>query len=857
MRRLGAALLRRWTWKMAGRSLRSQGRSLILYGLCIAAGVAALVALRSYGGAVKNGLVEQSQQMLGADVVVKSRTPFSREQLSLLEARLGPAVQEWRLPSMALFPSSPEAPRLVQVRALDPGWPLYGKVETLPAGGWEEVRSSRGACLVEESLLLQCGARPGDTLRLGQGQFRIAGILKSLPGESVMMAELAPRVLIASADLEATALLGFGSRVFHRLNFRLPAGFSEAQANTWLEAEQDRAGKDTWSFESFSRRQENIRKVMDNLLFFLQASGLMALLLGGLGVHGALQVFIRRNLPAAALLRCLGAGPGEVTAALLLQCLALGLFGGLAGVAAGFLLQAWLPSLAASFLPLQVEAAFSPAAALEGILLGLACALFAALGPLRAVWRVSPLDALRRGRDGLDIGRAWQIGVIIALAAIIALYAALNGASPKRAGALALGLLLGLGFLALIAKTLMALLRRGIPSFLPFPWKQGVRNLFRPRNQTVTVTLSLGCGVFLLLLLHLLQKDLLAQVASQEAGSAPNLVLFDVQADQRQELSRLVEEQGVALDQVVPIVDMRLRRLAGKPVAEWRSLEKAGPEKLRRPSWIWERVYRCSYRDAAAPGESLLEGSWGQPWDGVGRIPVSIEEGWAREARVKLGDELDFEVDGEALSCRVTAVRRVEWMQMRPNFFIIFPSKVLEKAPQMQVLVLRSADAKRSAELQKLCVTRFPNVSVLDLSLVVKAVGEILGRCGQAVNFIAAFSLLAGLVVLWTSLLLCQKQRLEEAALLRVIGAERRQLRQMLLAEFTCLGLLAGGGGSLLALGAESLLAQQILEISRPLDWPACLIATSAVVSFTWLAGFWVSRGGRKISPLERLRQPE
>ncbi len=856
MRRLSSALLRTWTWKMAWRSLRSQGRGLMLYGLCIAAGVAALVALRSYGGAVKQGLIEQSRKMLGADVVVKSRSNLPKEEVARLEARLGPAVQEWRLASMAMFKSSDEAPRLVQVRALDAGWPLYGEVDTFPAGIWEKVRAGSRSCLVEESLLLQSGAKVGELLQLGQAEFLIAGVLKSLPGESVMMAELAPRVLIPSRDLAATGLLGFGSRVFHRLNFRLAAGDGEAQACSWLEAEQLRAGE-SWSFESFSRRQENIRKVMDNLIFFLQASGLLALILGGLGVHGALQVFIRRNLPAAALLRCLGAGPGEVTAALLLQCLALGLFGGLAGVAGGFILQFLLPHLAAGFMPMKVETSFSLAAALEGILLGLFCALFAALGPLRAVWRVSPLDALRRGRDGLDIERAWMAGVIILVAVGIALYAAANGSGPLRAGLLAAGLLISLGFLALSAQLMMAILRRGIPGFLPFPWRQGIRNLFRPRNQTVAVTLSLGCGVFILLLLHLLQRDLLAQVASQESGNAPNLVLFDVQADQREELSRMVKEQGIVLDQVVPIVDMRLRRLQGRTVSEWRKLDKAGPEKLRRPEWIWDRVYRCSYREQAAVGESLLEGSWGQPWDGKGRIPVSIEEGWARDARIVLGDELDFEVDGEALSCRVGAIRRVEWMQMRPNFFIIFPSNVLDKAPQMQVMVLRSADAKRTSELQKLCIARFPNVSAIDLSLVVKAVGEIMGRCAQAVNFIAAFSLLAGMVVLWTSLLLCQKQRLEEAALLRVIGAERHQLRQMLLAEFTCLGLLAGGGGSLLALAAESLLASRILEISRPTDWLACILATIAVTLFTWLAGFWVSRGGGGLSPLERLRQPE
>ncbi len=863
---------------LAWREARGSRRRGLLIVLAIATGVSALVAINSFTENLRDSVRRESRALLGADLVIGAGGPLTAKSEALVDearrASVPPAgiARVVSFGAMALRPGG-GATRLVQVRGVDPGYPFYGTVETDPAGAWPRLGATGGA-IVDGALLTMLGARVGEEIQLGEARFVVRATVRDMPGDVSVASAFGPRVFVPRAALDATKLLTFGSRARYDACLRYPAGADADRVAARLRA---RLSAERATVRTVSEDQRRLSESLSRFSSFLALVALVAVLLGGLGVASAVHVFVKRRMTTIAVLRCLGASAGTLLAAYLVQAVVVGLLGSLLGAALGAAVQLALPRLLAGLLPVDVAWALSWRAVLGGLAVGVWVAVAFAALPLLAVRDVSPLAVLRS-----DVEPAKRRRDPRRLLAVLALAASVAGLAVAQAGRVATGLAfsggvaVALALLALAAWLLVRGLRRFFPSFLPYLYRQGLANLYRPANQTLMVVLSLGFGVFLLSTLVLVQHNLLRDLRVDRGESRPNLAFFDVQPDQRDDVEARVRAVGPLTAPVVPIVPMRIQSLKGRPVAEMLGADdeapggNAGPpaEEGRRPAdrgrperWALRREYRSSCRDAPGEAEKVVAGAWWRPgeWkgraaDGATPVPIALDANLARELRLGLGDEVVWDVQGVAVPSRVAALREVQWVRFSPNFFVVFPEGPLDAAPRSFVLLARVEDEARRARLQREVVEAHPNVSTLDLAQVQRAIESVLDKVVLGVRFMALFSVAAGALVLAGAVASSRQQRVREGALLRTLGATRPQLVRILLAEYVVLGALSAGAAIVLSTAAAWALVRFVFEGSFALPGPSLLGLLVAIVALTIVVGLSGSAEVWRRPPLEVLR---
>lgn len=838
---------------MAWRDSRGFRRRLLFHTAAIAIGIAALTALRGLSLAMEAGVARQAAELLGADLEVESRQPFSGEAEAVFDSLGGRQARQVETRSMVLLPASGGS-RLVEVRALQGGWPFYGRVRTDPPGAWSALAAGRGA-LVDDGVMRQFDAGVGDSVQVGRRRFRIAGRVLAVPGETAVRSDVRPPVFIPLQHLEETGLVQYGSRVEHKHYFAFDDG-REAGALASRVEERLRLSDPGLDADTAADRQRRLGRTIANLDRFLGLGGFIALLLGAVGVASAIHAHVEQKLEIVAVLRALGASSRQALAIYLLQAGAMGLAGSLAGALTGMAVTLLLPHVVAGFLPGAVEVTLSPWPLLEGVGIGTAIAVLFAARPLLAVRGASPLLALRASYEtGTRAGdRLLRLLVLAVAAAGAFLLAQLLAGRPDHALMFTGGTAAALLLLAAAALALRAGTRRFFPRRWSYVWRQGLANLYRPHNQTLLLLVSLGLGVFLVAALHTAQSSILSHLSRIGGGDQPNMVLFDIQTDQREAVAGLVEGLGMPVLQQVPVVAMRLAEVKG------RSVEEIADDSGRR-NWALHREYRSTYRDHLTDSERLLAGRHGAAEPGPGAAAdsggggtVSLEEGVAARLGVTVGDELVFDVQGVRVPVIVSGLREVDWQRIMPNFLVVFSTGVLEQAPQFHVLVSR-ADAGTRARLQREVVGAFPNVSAIDLDVILSTVDTVLDRVAAVVRFMALFSVATGLVVLAASVSASRFQRLRESALLRTIGASRRQVGRILLVEYAALGALAGATGLVLALGGGWGLAAWVFGVAFQPAWDWLAGMAVAVPLLTVAFGVAGSRGVRSAPPLEVLRR--
>jgi putative ABC transport system permease protein len=833
--------------KMAWRDTRASRRRLLLYSLSIVLGVAALTGISALGDNLRSAIDHQAKGLLGADLSATARQTFSAPALARLRATGGELALSIATSTMAAFGDNGPR-RLVQLTAVDGGFPFYGDVETVPAGAFARLREPHTA-IVEETALTQAGLAVGGEIKLGSTVFTIVGALKKYPGQSPLAAMFAPRVQVSMAALPATGLLQKGSLAQHTAYLKLPAGVDARAVEKSLREE---LRGERLRFTTADERKEQLGDAVKNNFSFISLVGFLALFLGAVGVASAMHVFIRQRLATVAVLRCLGASARTSFAIYLTQGLGLGLAGSVLGVGLGLLLQALLPAVLQDYMPHRLAFAVSWPAILTGLGAGLGvCALFTLL-PLLEIRRVAPLHVLRSGFNGGDHrpdplryaiyaaigGATWGIGF-------------LQMASWRLGLAFSLAMAASFAVLAAVAESIVWLARRARTGWLPYTWRQGVANVHRPNNRTTLLMMSLGLGTFMLLTLALTRASLLDKLQSLGTGDRPNLLFFDVQPDQVDRLAAIARREGVPLAKTSPIVTMRLSALKGRPVEEL-AADKDNP----LPVWALRREYRSTYRPALDDAEKVIAGRFeGTVPADTKRVPVSIESSLAKDLQLKLGDELEFNVQGVSIAAFIGSIRWVEWQRMQTNFYFVFPAGPLDGAPATHAAAVRARSPDEAARLQRAVAKELPNVSAIDLGFVVRLLDGIVTKIAWAISFLASFTVITGVFVLASAVLMGRHQRVREAVLLRTLGAQRRQLRQIMLAEYTVLGLLAAATGGGLAVVANGLLARFLFQVSAvpPGSW---LLATvAAVTALTVATGLFANRGVSRHPPLEVLRQ--
>lgn len=884
------------TW----RESRSARRRLLLYMSSISLGVAALVAIDSFAGNVTQSLREQSRALLGGDISFGSRRPFSDKQKALFDtlARTQRVTyaRVTTFPSMALVPRT-GATRLVQVRAVSATYPFYGVITTEPAGRWKSLQQGANA-LVDPSLLIALNAQLGDTVTLGFGRFIIAGVLKEVPGTPGVAEIIGPRVFIPERFVAETQLLTFGSTADYSILAKLPAGANPGRAIRGLRGSFEKAQT---RVRTVTESEDNTTEAIQQLTRFIGIVGLVALLLGGVGVASGVRAFVARKIDTVAILRCIGASSGQVLGMYVAQAAAMGIIGATIGAALGVGIQFGLPSVFGDFLPVDVAVSLEPGAILTGILIGGWIALIFSLRPLLALRNVSPLQTLRRDADSEILRFRWNDWP--RLAVDFALVLSVVAIAVTRSGDINQGLWISaaaFGAVAVLTASAMLLsyaARRSIRPRWPYVLRQGVANLYRPANQTRSVVLSLGFGAFLITTLYLVQSNLLKQVDLSIEGSNANLVFFDVQEDQAPGVDSLVRSRGTVL-QTAPVVTMRIASINGRTVeqivsesraartadsavraqrgeavadsiVEAGETRRAGPSERGtrtsaegrpsgRPSWALRREYRSTYRDTVTSGERIVAGKW----FGAASLradsdtgEVSFEKDVADELRVKVGDVILWDVQGVEVPSRVTSLREVTWARFEPNFFAVFSPPSLQKAPKQFVLLASVQGNEVVAALQRDIVSRFPNVSSLDLSLIKETVARIVEKVSTAIRFMALFSLAMGIPVLFSAVAASRRDRIREAVLLKTLGATRGQIVRILLAEYALLGLLGSLTGMVLAIGGGWALTRFVFDNTfSPALGPALAIA-AAMLGLTVSIGLLAGRDVFRETPMTALRE--
>ena len=798
---------------LAWREGRHARRRLLLYMSSISLGVAALVAIDSFGGNVAQSVRDQSRELLGGDVALSARevsVPLDSLADSLAAAGHGVA----RVTSLASMASVPRTSRtrLVQVRGVSATWPLYGEVLTEPANVLPQLQR-RHAAVVDRSLLASLGAAVGDTVTVGSASFAIVGVVGRVPGDIGVSSAIAPRVIVGRRYLAETRLLVFGSRSDRQILVRA----SPELGATRLAARLRGRFKDgRVRVSTATQTEESLSDTFEKLTSFLGIVGLVALLLGGVGVASGVHAFVTSKIDVAAVLRCLGATSRQVLGIYALQAAAMGLVGALGGTLLGVAVQLLLPHVAASLLPVKVGIAFEPRAVLLGLAVGVWVALVFALWPLVSLRRVSPLQTLRResDADALQLGRFDVARVIVAVALVASVGAIVfTRAETTREGiGFAVAIALAVGVLSVAA----ALVSRGARAMLrarwPFAVRHGISSLYRPGNQTRAVMLALGFGVFLVSTLYQVGAMLVRRFDIAADAATANVIFFDVQPAQASGLDSTLRAGGYAVVQQVPIVTMRVAALNGVPLDT--VLQRA--DRRRTPTWVWRREYRSTYRDSSVATERIVAGRWFRPAraGAADSLPeVSMDRDVARDMRLKLGDVLTWDIQGVRVATRVTSFRDVNWGQFTPNFFAVFEPDAIRDAPAQFVFLARVPGDTAVARLQSTVVARWPNISSIDLSLIQRTIEGIVRQMSTAVRFLALFSVAMGLPVLFSAVAATRRARMREGVLLKTLGATRAQVRAILAAEYAALGVMSALTGLLLSLGGAWALARWTLRV--------------------------------------------
>ena len=871
--------------RMAWRETRGSRRRLLLLTGAIAAGVAALVAVNSFAANLRESVNRQAQALLGADLAISSRWEFTPRVTALLDTLVTPDATRGlglgrkalvvSFSGMAYVPRT-EGVRLVQVAAVEAGYPFYGEIRTDPPGAWSELQEG-GRVLVDPSLLTALGAQRGDTLALGESRLVISATVLGQPGSVAVAASFSPRIFISAANLPATGLLRFGSRVRYETFVKLanPNRATAISKEYRPILRPERAG-----IRSVEENRSDLTEGLTQLSNYLGLVGLIALLLGGMGVASAVHVFIRQKLDTIAVLRCLGAETSRLFTIYLVQALTMGALGSLIGAGLGGALQRVLPLLLADLLPIDVQVRLDPGAVTLGVGLGIWTSAAFALMPLLGIRRVSPLMTLRRDVEPLRRRRdPARILAALVLAGSVAALAVLQAGGLRDGLGFTAGIGVAVLLLWLASLGLIRGVRRWFPSRWPYVWRQGLANLYRPANQTVTVVLSLGFGAFLLSTLFLVQHNLLRDLRVDGPGERPNLAFIDIQPDQREGVLEELRAEGFSSVEAVSMVPMRISSVKGRPVVLRRPDETEADEPDEtdadeaeaRPGWALRHEYRSTYRDTLVGSETLVEGTW---WDGpmpagrearddpspAGReagdepVDVSLEVDLAGELGVTIGDEIIWDVQGIRITSRVANLRKVDWARFEPNFFAVFRSGVLDRAPQFLVTMVRVDDPATRGTLQRRIAERYANVTSIDLSSIQRLLEDILGRVALAVRFMAGFSLATGTVVLVGAIATTRFQRVREAALLKTLGATSRQVLRVFFAEYLALGLLSAGMAVVLSSGAGWLLSRFLFETSYALPYPALAVLLGATVVLTVGIGLGNSLDILRRTPLDVLR---
>lgn len=835
----------RWVWRMAWRDARHNVSRLFLFVASLITGIAAVVALDSLNNSLQNDIDTNARELLGADLVVNGEKPYNKELTVAFDSLELPHASEIDMASMVLFLHNQKS-RLIRLVAMEGDFPFYGKIETLPANAYEKMKQG-GFAMLDETLASQYEVSSDDSLRVGNSTFKVAGVVTRIAGGGGLMSTFTPSVYIAMKDLDSTKLVQFGSRVNYKHYYKVE---SEEKVDRIVDDFRPLIRRHGFSYETVERRKEGLGRGFSSIYQFFSLLAFVALILGCMGVASSVHIYAREKRDEVAVLRCVGSSGWQAFNIFFIQIFLLGIVGSVIGSLLGIAIQQLIPLFIEDIIPFKMGFAISWESLVLGLSVGAVVSVLFSVLPLVAVRFVPPLSVLRADYQGQRIFSKTRIIAIILIAAFPIGFATLQAKSFFTGSMFFLGLVVALAFLYLVAIALLYLVRRYFPHNAPFIWRHALSSLFRPNNQTRVLMVTIGLGAFIISTLNIVEQSLLGQVEFTGRENQSNTILFDIQPSQKDGVIQLMKDNNLKINQMVPIVTCRISQLKGRSVEE---LQNDTTDNVS--NWAITREYRVTYRDSLHHSEKLLEGALHEKKKSKDSVWVTISEGMLDNLDIKIGDSLVFDIQGVPVKAFIAGVREVDWPKDPPNFIFVFPNGVLENAPQIFVTATRVDEPEQANRFQQALVMEFPNVSLLDLRLILTTVNELFDKLGLIIRFLALFSIVTGLVVLAGAVINSKFLRIKENVLLRTIGARTKQIMRITLIEYAYLGLFSALTGMALSLGGGYLLTKFFFEITFAFDWLELLIISAGVVILTIAIGWYNSREVISTPPLQILRK--
>ncbi|BCB27810.1 inner membrane transport permease [Sulfurimicrobium lacus] len=822
----------RLSWRMLLREWRAG--ELYALALALVVAVGGVTAVSFFTDRVSQALGGEASQLLGADLVLVADheiAPLFSQEARRRGLKL---VRTRTFPSMIISASGNQ---LAEVKAVEGGYPLRGALRLQTAQGESAASGipAPGTVWLDKRLREQLRLAPGNRVEVGASQLAVAAELSFEPDSGGGMFSIAPRLMMNLSDLPATQLVQPGSRITYRL---MLAGEARAIAayRTWAASRLGRGEK----LEGVSDARPEIRSALERGGKFLGLAALTSVILAAVAIVLSVRRFLERHLDGCAVMRCIGAMQAQVFRLYLYQFLWLGLMASLAGCLLGYgaqwVLAHQLEHLVANGLPAP---SLLPVA--QGVLTGMATLLGFALPFLQRLQRVPAIWVLRR-----ELGMPQRFNLLSFALGVVTL----AGLLLWQAGEVKLGLYVLVGLVAVAALSLLlayGLIRLLAPwrSGMRSAWRYGLANVVRRRHTSAGQVVALGFGLTALLLLTLVRGDLLHSWQTTLPHDAPNRFIINIQPQQLPALREFFAGRGMASPELFPMVRGRLVAINGRQTT-------AADYPDDRAKRLMEREFNLSSAERMQGDNQLFAGNWWRAGD-PDAAQLSVEEGIAKTLGLKLGDKLSYQVAGQNFTARITSLRKVDWDSFRVNFFVIAPPALLERYPASYITAFYLPPGQEM--LLNDMVKAFPNLTVIDVAALMGHVRAMMDRVAAAVEFVFLFTLAAGLMALYAAIAATREERMYEAAVMRTLGASRRQLALSQLTEFALIGLLAGGVAAMAASGLGFFLATRVFHLPyqfNPWLWLVALVAGGVGVT---LAGWLGTRGVLRQPPLLTLRQ--
>ena len=842
-------------WRVARREARASAPKFLFAILGVAAGVGALTGVRGFADAFQEELRRQARSLMAADVSLRQFTALTPAQQQCLDGYVQRGAQLTRITeTVSMMGAADGVPVLVSVKAVDPAvYPFYGQVLLDPPQPLKQALDEQSLA-VSDDLLVRLNVQTGSLVKLGAAEFRVAGTVVREPDRMTGSLNIGPRVLISRAGLDRTGLLTFGSRASQRFLFRLPAaGSRQTIPLDALRADLKRVFPEAM-IADYRESHPAIRRALERSATFLSLVSLIALVVGALGVATAIHAHMQQRLDSIAIMKCLGARSSQIIVIYTLQAALLGLAGALAGVAVGFGVQRLMPLLLAKYFLFDHALAWSPAFALQGMGVGLLVSLLFTIPPLISIRNIKPALIFRR--EMAEVRPPFATRLKRAWPALLAGLVILGGVG-LIAGWLAESLQMGAYFVGGIAVSLLALaaaawlllralrwLVQKAPIRWSVEWRQGMANLYRPGNHAPSVLVALGLGVTFTLSVYLLQKSLIHEISSAAPPGSPNVILINITERDHDGVQKLLDGlPGLKKKPVIePFVSVRLESIDGRPVKDL---------KLEHFQRRYQSTRQVSWADA--PPEDLLarRGAWWKPGDAAPQVAV-VEE-MAAVLNLKPGQRLRWTAIGREFETPIAAVFRQRAVRSGQQVEVLFNRPALAGLPVQYVGLVR-LPGKQVGALQKLAYQQFPTVTVINTADLMNLVQEVVDQIALVIRFIAGFAILAGAIILASTVAGTRFRRIRETAVLKTLGAKRMCLAGIFSVEFLILGLVAGALGSVLATLFSRLLLSRLLDAEFHVEWPP-LVTTTALAGLLAVGAGWLA-SLRILSqkPLEVLR---